>query len=95
MSDNPATPDAPRGLNLPDPSAAFQELLNKYGASGLMEETRELFRTDGITSIDIFPSQLLKREIARTVELNAVALLDTCTRSRTRTLPKPAWRQML
>ncbi|WP_420098704.1 nucleotidyltransferase family protein [Corynebacterium sp.] len=92
--------------------AAFQELLDKYGASNprlfgsvargeahegsdidilvdmdphdgnllmrasrLMEETRELFRTDGITSIDIFPSQLLKREIARTVEINAVALL--------------------
>lgn len=89
MSDNPVTPDAPRGLSLPDPSAAFQELLNKYGASGLMEETRELFRIDGI---HIFPSQLLKREIARTVELDAVALLDTCTRSQTRTLPKPTWR---
>lgn len=40
-------------------------------ASGLMEETRELFGPDGI---DIFPLQLLKRPISESALVDAVAL---------------------
>lgn len=40
-------------------------------ASGLMEETRELFGRD---DIDIFPSQLLKEPVSRSVLARAVAL---------------------
>ena len=40
-------------------------------ASGLMEETRELFGRD---DIDIFPAQLLKRPISTSALADAVAL---------------------
>lgn len=40
-------------------------------ASGLMEETRELY---GRQDIDIFPVQLLKRPVSESALVNAVAL---------------------
>ncbi|WP_347348157.1 nucleotidyltransferase domain-containing protein [Nigerium sp.] len=40
-------------------------------ASGLLQETRELFETD---AVDIFPVQLLKRRVSESVLAEAVAL---------------------